>query len=79
MPVLPTINGDNHKRLYGFFFLPKWFSQDLAILKLTPNVLINHVSFTITYYSSKELGHSEHTDVCHNNIWDFNLTNSTAI
>ena len=20
MPVLPTINGDNHKRLYGFFF-----------------------------------------------------------
>lgn len=73
MPVLPTINGDNHKRLYGFFFfLPKWFSQDLAILKLTPNVLINHVPFTITYYSSKELGNSEHIDVGHNNIWDFN-------
>ena len=72
MPVLPTINGDNHKRLHGLFFLPRWFSQDRAILKLRPNVLINHVPFTITYYSNKELGNFEHTDVCHNNIWGFN-------
>lgn len=66
MPVLPPKG--NYNWLHALVFL----RLNLTKLKLRPNVLTHHGPFVITYFSKKEIGIFEHTDVCPNIILDSN-------